>query len=91
MKNEFNDLQNELNNKGHNLKINCNDIYFLLRKVLARDWEYAEKDADLKIKLSLVCISSNVLLNLLEYLRDLVKSTEVIETMNDNKNNRNDN
>jgi hypothetical protein len=79
MKNEFNDLQKGLEVKGHDIKIDCNDRYFSLRRLLARDQEYTEEDADLKKMLSLVCISSNVLLTLLEYLSNTVRDYSKID------------
>ena len=60
LNNEFNDLQEGIKNKGHDIQVDCNDTYSYLKRILTRDQEYTENNADVKQRLLLVCISSNV-------------------------------
>src|SRR5215467_7051056 len=73
LNNEFNDLQKGPKNKVHDIQVDCNDKYFYLKRLLARDQEYTEDNADHKQRVSLLWISSNVLVVLLEYLNSIVR------------------
>jgi hypothetical protein len=69
---EFDRLVDQLNEKGYHTKIDCNDTYSLLRRVLPNDQEFIEQDASLKKAFSYICISHKVFIELLQYLNRII-------------------
>ena len=90
IKKEFNQTASKFNRKvrkktkkkNYKIKLNCNDLYVLLRRVLPRNKEFAEIDARFKKYLALICISHDVFTHLLEYLDRLIKDYVKFDSMN---------
>ena len=68
-----NAIINEITKNFPSFKLNYNDKYILLRRILPRENEYLEKNAKLKSILAHIYISKNVFLNLIQYFGMLLK------------------
>jgi hypothetical protein len=62
-----NAIINETRKKFPSFKLNYNDKYILLRRILPRQNEYVEKNLGLKNTLAHIYISKKVILNLIQY------------------------
>jgi len=54
-------------------KVDCNDAYSQLRRVLPRNQEFTEKGSQINTALSYICIFDHVIPTLLRYLDHLIK------------------